>query len=300
MQTEEALRKRIRSAEDLYAIVKTMKTLSAVNIRHYEKAVESVSDYYQTVELGLQVVLKKGAIDVLTRSADKDSGTGIVIFGSDQGLCGGFNDQIVSFALEKIYDSSAPEEKNIMLCVGSRAGVILEEKAQPVREIYSVPNSFAGIVVMVQQILTVLNEMQETEDIHRIVFFYNRLLSTVSYKPSMMTLLPLDREKFESIAGKKWPNRVLPTFTMNRNALFSALVREYLFVSLFRAFAESMASENAARLSSMQAAEKNIEERLEEFNALYRHQRQSNITSELFDIVSGFEALMSEGEKSSY
>ncbi|PVE33232.1 F0F1 ATP synthase subunit gamma, partial [Enterococcus faecalis] len=66
---------------------------------------------------------------------------------------------------------------------------------------------------------------------------------------------------------------------------------EHLFVSLFRAFAESLASENAARLVSMQAAERNIEERLDELHKLYHHQRQNAITSELLDIISGFELL---------
>jgi F-type H+-transporting ATPase subunit gamma len=73
--------------------------------------------------------------------------------------------------------------------------------------------------------------------------------------------------------------------------LLSALIRQYLFVALHRATVESLASENAARLSSMQAAEKNIEERLTDLTAEYRQQRQNSITGELLDIVSGFEAL---------
>lgn len=68
-------------------------------------------------------------------------------------------------------------------------------------------------------------------------------------------------------------------------------MREYLFVSLQRAFAELLASENASRLASMQAAEGNIDETLSDLNSQYRRERQSTITSELLDIVSGFEAL---------
>jgi F-type H+-transporting ATPase subunit gamma len=82
---------------------------------------------------------------------------------------------------------------------------------------------------------------------------------------------------------------------MDRERLFSALIHQYLFVSLYRAFAESLASENAARLAAMQNAERNIEERLGELNRQYHQQRQTAITSELLDIVSGFEALRGEG-----
>jgi F-type H+-transporting ATPase subunit gamma len=70
-----------------------------------------------------------------------------------------------------------------------------------------------------------------------------------------------------------------------------ALIGEYLFVSLFRACAESLASENASRLAAMQRAEKNIDELLESMNAAFYRLRQSSIDEELFDVVSGFEAL---------
>ena len=70
-----------------------------------------------------------------------------------------------------------------------------------------------------------------------------------------------------------------------------ALVREYLFVSLFRACAESLASENASRLSAMQRAEKNIDDMLEELARRYNNQRQSGIDEELFDVVAGFNAM---------
>jgi F-type H+-transporting ATPase subunit gamma len=78
---------------------------------------------------------------------------------------------------------------------------------------------------------------------------------------------------------------------MDVDTLFSTLIRQYLFVSLFQAFAESLASENASRLAAMQRAEQNIGDRLEELNAEFHRRRQMSITSELLDIVSGFEAL---------
>ena len=73
-----------------------------------------------------------------------------------------------------------------------------------------------------------------------------------------------------------------------------ALIREYLFISLFRACAESLASENASRLAAMQRAEKNINELLEGLNRTFHRLRQSGIDEELFDVVSGFEALSGE------
>jgi F-type H+-transporting ATPase subunit gamma len=78
---------------------------------------------------------------------------------------------------------------------------------------------------------------------------------------------------------------------MDRERLFSALIHQYLFVSLSQALAESLASEHASRLAAMQHAERHIQERLEELRAQFRQQRQLAITTELLDIVAGFEAL---------
>ena len=70
-----------------------------------------------------------------------------------------------------------------------------------------------------------------------------------------------------------------------------AFIREYLFVLLYQACAESLASENASRLAAMQRAEKNIKEILEDLNRIFHRIRQEAIDEELFDVVSGFEAL---------
>ncbi len=74
-------------------------------------------------------------------------------------------------------------------------------------------------------------------------------------------------------------------------AALRALIREYLFISLFRACAESLSSENASRLAAMQRADKNIDELLEDLNGAFHRLRQSGIDEELFDVISGFEAL---------
>jgi len=107
-------------------------------------------------------------------------------------------------------------------------------------------------------------------------------------------LLPVDREWINGLKAKRWPSKVIPTFSMDEAQLYRALIREYMFVSLYRAFAESMASENASRLASMQVAERNIDDRLQALTTQSRQVRQTSITSELLDIISSFEALGSK------
>jgi len=88
----------------------------------------------------------------------------------------------------------------------------------------------------------------------------------------------------------------LPEVMGGGTAPLRALIRGYLFVSLFRACAESLSSENASRLAAMQRADKNIDELLEDLTGKFHRLRQSGIDEELFDVISGFEALSGKGE----
>jgi F-type H+-transporting ATPase subunit gamma len=144
---------------------------------------------------------------------------------------------------------------------------------------------------MVQDITVLLESWRFKRQIEHMYLFFNRYVSGATYRPMTVRLLPVDRKWLKNLEMKKWPSKTLPMFTMDWEALFRSLIREYLFVSLYRAFAESLASENASRLAAMQSAEKNIEERLEELFLQYHRQRQMTITEELLDIVAGFEAL---------
>ena len=294
MYTMESLRKKIQSAEDLYGIVKTMKTLAAVSIRHYEKAVRSVLEYNKTIERGFVAVLSQGSIDILVRNSKEEEKTAAVVFGSDQGLCGGFNDRIVSYAMDILYQQDDQKTQKMLLCVGQRAFALLEQRGHPVESIFPVPGSLTGVTSIVQKLVVNLDELQLKQNVSRVIVFHNRLLSTSSYEPNSLRVLPLDREWYQKRKEIPWESRSLPVFTMKRDRLISALVKQYVFMSLYRAFVESMASENAGRLSSMQTAERNIEDTLDDFNALYRNERQSSITSELIDIVSGYEAIRSD------
>ena len=98
-------------------------------------------------------------------------------------------------------------------------------------------------------------------------------------------------------SGKKtwlkihWPTRNLPALFGHHKATLRAFIREYLFISLFKACAESLASENASRLAAMQRAEKNIDSLLTNLNRTFSRLRQSSIDEELFDVIAGFNAL---------
>ena len=127
--------------------------------------------------------------------------------------------------------------------------------------------------------------------IEQVYLFHNRPKTGSVYTPASQQLLPLDEIWLQNLAKIRWPTQNLPQVINSRERTLQALVREYLFVTLFRACAESLASENASRLAAMQRAEKNIDELLEDLHRTFHRLRQSGIDEELFDVISGFEAL---------
>jgi F-type H+-transporting ATPase subunit gamma len=291
MQTTESLKRRIKSAGDLLSVVKTMKALAAVSIRQYQKAVESLDDYNRTVEMGLQIVLKERMTAMMQSKDTAVKRMGAIIFGSDQGLCGQLNEQISVFTLDYFKEAGVKKENRKVLAVGARVADYVEDAGQPIDELMATPSSTAGITALVQEIIMVIEEWHFRQNVDHFVLFYNDYISGANYRPYKVQLLPVNRDWLKEIARKKWDSKSLPIFRMDTDKIFSSLIREYLFVSLYRAFAESLVSENASRLASMQNAEKNIEEQMQDLHVQFHRTRQMTITEELLDIVAGFEAL---------
>jgi F-type H+-transporting ATPase subunit gamma len=315
MQTLETLQTQIHSIEDLRAVVRTMKALSMVYIRQYEQARTSLTAYNHTVELGLQALLHHRYFSEtqmglpLTTMPKHHELVGVILFGSDHGLCGPFNEQIVTYALGHLHHCQIPPDRRLVAAVGARLISHLEAAHQPLQATFSLPSSLSGSLQLIQKLLLTIEQWRFRQPSHpvtstsdemteiprpyveHILLFYNQHLSTTAYQPFSLQLLPLDLSWLHQLEQCPWNSAAKPSLSMDWEPLFSRLIRQYLFISLYRATVESLASENAARLAAMQAAEKNIEERLTVLNAEYRQQRQNLITGELLDIVSGFEAL---------
>jgi F-type H+-transporting ATPase subunit gamma len=287
--TLEALGRRIETTRDLQQIVRTMKSLSAVSIRQYERAVEALHGYTRTIEMGLQIVLwRLGAPDLEPDVAERVSVA--VVLGSDHGLCGRFNEEIVHFAAAQMGRSPSRDE-SLVLAVGVQAANRLEAVGHAPDARFLLPGAVGGLAATAQSVLLAIDQWRAQRGAARITLFHNVRTADAFAEPVAQQVLPLDMNWLEGLRTRPWPSRTLPTFTMDDRALFAWLVREHLFVSLYRAGAESMASEHASRLASMQAAEHSIQEHLEEMNGAYRQRRQQDITEELLDVVAGFEAM---------
>jgi F-type H+-transporting ATPase subunit gamma len=295
--TTESLRRKISSAGDLQSVVRTMKALAASSIGQYEKSVRALGDYYRTVELGLGACFREGTpmAQTVERNGNTNTGDiGAVVFGSDQGLVGQFNDKVADFAVKTL---AALPGKARVWAVGERVHARLADAGLPLVGLFTVPSSVKTITPLVGQILVEHETVQDRGDVTELHLFYNRPTTGSVYAPVHQRLLPLDETWRRQLADLPWPTKKLPEVMGGGTGTLRALIREYLFVSLFRACAESLASENASRLAAMQRADKNIEELLDTLQSDFHRLRQSSIDEELFDVISGFEALSEERDR---
>jgi len=285
------LRRKIGTAGDLQSVVRTMKAVAASSIGQYEQSVRALADYYHTVELGLGACFRQNKPTPM--SAERkghavSNVVGAVVFGSDQGLVGQFNDVVAEYAVKTL--AALPGTPQVW-AVGERIHARLADAGLPPTGLFTVPGSVKGITPLVGQILVESERHRTRGEVTELHLFYNRPSSGAVYAPVNQRLLPLDEKWRRKLAELPWPTKNLPEVMGGGTSTLRALIREYLFVSLFRACAESLASENASRLSAMQRADKNIDGLLEGLTAAFHRLRQSDIDEELFDVISGFEAL---------
>jgi F-type H+-transporting ATPase subunit gamma len=292
--TTASLRRKIGGAGDLQSVVRTMKAVAASSIGQYEQSVRALADYYRTVELGLVACFRERWPAPLMAERQRQpvvGAMGAVVFGSDQGLVGQFNDVVVDYAVKTLAALPAKAE---VWAVGERVHARLAESGLPLLGLFTVPNSVKAITPLVGQILVERETRHSQDEVAELHLFYNRPTSGAVYAPVRQQLLPLDENWRRRLAELPWPTGNLPEVMGGGTATLRALIHEYLFVSLFRACAESLASENASRLAAMQRADKNIDELLEDLNGTFHRLRQSGIDEELFDVISGFEALSTD------
>lgn len=289
METLETLSAKLAATQDIRTIVRTMKALSSASIHQYERAITAMADYERAVTLGLQIVLRDQAgagarsprIGPVSAPGQRRA---LIVIGSDRGLCGLFNDRIAAFAAEQLED-------DMLLCVlGVRTAARLEALGHRGDSLFALPSSVGGLSATVQAVAVEMDRWIRTERVASVSVAFNRRRGGISAEPVQRLLFPLPRHELDALARAPWPSPRLPVYRMDRDRLFSWLARQHLFVVLYRALAESLAAEHAARLAAMQGAERNIGERGEAILAAYRKTRQETITRELLDVVAGFEA----------
>jgi F-type H+-transporting ATPase subunit gamma len=289
MQQLEAVRKKIATNSDLLSVVKTMKALAAVNIRHFETAAKGVGEYAEVIEQGWTVFFRNAGI---LPQGPKVGVAVVLAIGSDQGMCGQFNELARAEAVSVIEELRVAGHKVICWTCGDRLRGALEDSGVKVDLKFRVPGSLRGVDAIVDEIEQNLELWQTKHGMNRFSIVNNLHVSDDA-KVAARHILPLDKRS----GSMKWDGKSLPMTNCPVQDLFSNLFSEYLYISVYGAIVQSLAAENSSRLAAMQVAEKNIIEHIEVLESEFRTTRQGAITGELLDIVSGVEAIVGDEKK---
>ncbi len=295
-------------AREIGAIVHTMKVLAAVGMRQYEQAVEVLDAYEGTVERGLIALFRGRHVDLTGRAvlpAQEMIASGgrlaLIVVGSDQGLCGRFNQDVVRHAVVSLQERGLPLRVPLVLALGGRTEGALERAGCRPQRVLDMPVSADGIGPVVEEVLTVLDEWRTRRAVERVVVVaHERFIprrdaaggevTSVPPVPRTTRLLPPASAWLQRLGAQPWPSRSLPAWKMPWEELLARLLRQHVFCSLYRVLALSLAAENESRLRAMQRAEDNVEKRLDVLTRAIHVERRELVTRQMLDVVAGYEA----------
>ncbi len=290
VQTLERLTRRTDTMQSIRGIARTMKTMAAINAAPYERAAEAIDVWHGTVLDALHAFLRCNG--PIRADPARDPLRVLVVMGSDHGLCGNYNELLASEVMLAPGIRAAE-----VICVGAQMEDALRGEGIVPAATLLPPANTGGLIRLAGQLVTRLDAARAAAGGRDLAatLVYTQRGAHGAQAPVRQTLLPLDAAMLDALAQRPWTSRSLPLFTMPPADLLAALVRNLLFATLYRAAAEALVTENAARLARMQQAERSVDERLEELKSETRTVRQSEITAELLDVIVGFEALRRRG-----
>lgn len=286
-QTLEQLSKQAATLSSINSIVRTMKSLAAINAVPYEQAAAAIERFQHSLEKGFAAFAYCTAGRYAQTPAPSASQL-LIVFGSDHGLCGSYNEQLAEQAL-KFCQARPPHAQIQLICVGARMARALQDRGLIIHQQLMPPAAITGVNRLAGELVQRIERFNAGATITASSVHLAFTLQTEHShrEPLINTLLPLPKHLFK--AQPRWPSPALPSFSMDEVQLLASLVRHYIFARLYHSTAAAMASENAARLALMQQAEQSVGERLAALRQEMMQARQDDITNELLDILMGHE-----------
>lgn len=277
------IKRRIRSVESTKKITKAMELVATSKLRKTRNQLEQSKPYYTNVALMTAEILAncKGDNDsvylIENNNVKKDV---YVVIASSLGLCGGYNANI----FKEIKDVIKPDD--YVYSIGSKATSYLIKNHQGITdskyESLSTTFNFKDIINLVNE----LTRMYREKEIRKIKIVYTEFVNNLTFKPRIVTLLPIDPDDFDHIEISKKAT----LFEPSSQEVLDNLIPMYLQAVIYGYVIESSTSENAARRISMENATDNADELTEQLLLKYNQARQTAITNEISEIVAGANA----------
>ena len=275
------IKSRMKSVQSTMQITKAMELVATSKLRRAKEKAEKSRPYYEVLSEAIKSIENSSEASLSHWHEERSGGkTLYVVIAGDRGLAGGYNSNIF-----RLTEMLSKNNEAIYLPVGKKA---LEYYTHRGRQVFS---SDFGCVASIGvskafSASTIICEAFKRGDIAKVILVYTKFVSMISQLPVYEELLPLD--KVEKEKKKISPD---PVFEGDTEELLEKIIPEYVGGIIYSAVCESLASESGARRSSMNAANKNAAEMIDNLMLKYNRARQAVITQEITEIVSGSEAL---------
>lgn len=296
------IKSRIQSVQNTQKITKAMKMVAAAKVKRAESSVKASRPFsQQLLEMFRRMLATTGELDSNGKTFDKPLDNypellskrdtikteGLVVVTSNKGLAGAYNANIVRTVLKKIEENSQNNVETLLYIVGQKGISALQHKQHVNIEkkyiaVADKPSSSAANMIAED-----ITEDYVSGKIDKIEIITTRFNNMMSYSVQDWTVLPIKIEKEENNAVEA---KALMEFIPDTNSILQKLVPMFITNSIFQALLEASASELASRMTAMSAASKNAEEMINNLTVSYNKARQSAITQELIEIVSGASA----------
>lgn len=277
------IKRRIRSVESTKKITKAMELVATSKLRKTRNQLEQSKPYYTNVALTTAEILAncKGSNESVYLIENNDVNKDVyIVIASSLGLCGGYNANIFKEIKGVI------KSEDYVYSIGSKATNYLRKNHSGIvdtkYENLNATFDFKDIVNLVNE----LTRMYREKEIRKIKIVYTEFVNNLTFRPKIVTLLPIDPTEFDNIEISKKST----LFEPSPEEVLDSLIPMYLQAVIYGYVIESTTSENAARRTSMENATDNADELTEQLLLKYNQARQTAITNEISEIVAGANA----------
>ncbi|KXK30614.1 MAG: subunit gamma of ATP synthase [Candidatus Brocadia sinica] len=266
------IEKKTKALYTIEDIVGAMKAYAGVTIRRTEDLVQNIRAYENNLLFAMaDIITHYPEISLKEQSKRKRI---LTAFGSSQGLCGSFNEKMVD-VVSRIITSN-----DILFVIGKRLQLSLELRHITYGDCSDSVASINGIQSALKETVSKIMNIYSKEEYYNLTLIFPYIFEKKA-EISVEQILPPDIRKVSALN----PTKVPPFTYLEPNKIFEKILEEFLFISLYRCYIESLRSENWHRLRSMEGASETLKRQLLDLNSLQMYIRQEEITEEMLEIL---------------
>jgi len=282
------IKKRISSVKNTQQITKAMKMVAAAKLRRAQDAAVSARPYAEKLHAVMSSLAQREDDDGHALLSQRGTGRAlIVLMTADRGLCGGFNANVSKEAERFIRSNEQGFDDIDLMIIGRKGRDFLRnrvgEHITKVHEDITSDATYKTAQLIGQEVV----DAYSSETYDAVYVIYNAFKSAIEQVVTVERVLPIQPKATEEIQE----NSVDYIYEPNRGEVLAQLLPKMVEVQIFRALLESNASEQGARMSSMDSASRNAADMINKLTLQYNRARQAAITKELMEIISGSESI---------